>query len=208
MLILCEVVTHDLNGFFAISHLDRLDEALIRPGRVDVRAKFGKATQSQAQELFIKFFPQSPAKEPSLVVKKMETDETIFEKAVLEEKKPLLEDIKAAQQEFAMPSKKETEELAAAFAKRIPDQTFSIAQLQGFLMGYKKTPRLAVKHVDEFVRQAGSAEVSGTAKIGYDDEEDHGKGVASYWEGSEEQQREKEELRAEKEKARRDSINQ
>ncbi|KAG0331761.1 hypothetical protein BG000_010616 [Podila horticola] len=161
------------------NHLDRLDEALIRPGRVDVRAKFGKATQSQAQELFIKFFPQSPAKEPSLVVKKKETDETISEKAVLEEKKPLLEDIKAAQQESAMPSKKETEELAAAFAKQIPDQTFSIAQLQG-----------------------------GTAKIGYDDEEDHGKGVASYWEGSEEQQREKEELRVEKEKARRDSINQ
>ncbi|KAF9206760.1 hypothetical protein BGZ59_011502 [Podila verticillata] len=189
------------------NHLDRLDEALIRPGRVDVRAKFGKATQSQAQELFIKFFPQSPAKEPSLVVKKKETDEDVSEKAALEEKELLLEDTKTAQ-EFAMPSKQETEKLAAAFAKQVPDQAFSIAQLQGFLMGYKKTPRLAVKHVNEFVLQAGSAEVSGTAKIGYDDDEDHGKGVASYWEGSEEQQREKQELRAEKEKARRDSINQ
>lgn len=174
---------------------------------MDVRAKFGKATQSQAQELFIKFFPQSPVKEPSLVVKKKETDEAVSEKAVLEEKEPLLENTKVAQQESTMPSKHETEELAAAFAKQIPDQAFSIAQLQGFLMGYKKTPRLAVKHVNEFVRQAGSAEVSGTAKIGYDDE-DHGKGVASYWEGSEELQREKQELRAEKEKARRDSISQ
>ncbi|KAG0045446.1 hypothetical protein BGZ83_009345 [Gryganskiella cystojenkinii] len=163
------------------NHLDRLDEALIRPGRVDVRARFGKATQSQAQELFTKFFPQSTtATTPSPELKSTPVKATatehkqnkITEKD--EESKPLLvekytEDSSSATDgpEAGRPrlTREGTLALAARFAAAIPDQTYSIAQLQGFLMGYKKTPELAVQHVDEFVRRAGSAEVSGTAKI-------------------------------------------
>ncbi|KAI1319520.1 hypothetical protein EDD11_003790 [Mortierella claussenii] len=147
------------------NHLGRLDEALIRPGRVDVRVRFGKATQSQAKELFIKFFPQPAttfSAEPAL-------------KPSLSDSSPLLSPeadptIGTLPKHVGGLTAEETEQLAAQFAQAIPDQMFSIAQLQGFLMGYKKTPELAVEHVDEFVRQAGSAEVSGTAKIGYDDD--------------------------------------
>ncbi|KAG0347163.1 hypothetical protein BG004_008319 [Podila humilis] len=195
--------------------LYRLDEALIRPGRVDVRAKFGKATQSQAQELFVKFFPHSRPKESSTLAQKKDASETIdSERTGLEEKAlPLLaKEPIVAMDSSTMPSEQETVQLAAEFARQIPDQAYSIAQLQGFLMGYKKTPRLAVKHVNEFVRQAGSAEVSGTAKIGYDDhvpQENANRAERHndqyYWEGSEEQQREMKEFQAEKEKARRDS---
>ncbi|KAF9957827.1 hypothetical protein BGZ72_001295 [Mortierella alpina] len=201
------------------NHLDRLDEALIRPGRVDVRARFGKATRSQAQELFIKFFPHPTST--------AQTDDA--PKAVLgsqttaaqgdgstEESSPLL----PQQTEYERKAQdtmrqQRTEELAVQFASAIPDQTFSIAQLQGFLMGYKKTPEVAVSHVHEFVRQAGSAEVSGTAKIGYDDEEgdinaDPSSRVSAkedeekqyYWEGSAERQ----DIRDEKERERRSSL--
>ncbi|KAF9410530.1 hypothetical protein BGZ94_001621 [Podila epigama] len=198
------------------NHIDRLDEALIRPGRVDVRAKFGKATQPQAMELFIKFFPQSPVKTSPHIADKG-SNETVgvdgSKEVESQEKEPLISKATVVAGTTDMPSREETEQLAAEFAKQIPDQTYSIAQLQGFLMGYKKTPRLAVKHVAEFVRQAGSADVSGTAKIGYDDSEDTQANKEAtmdehnqdqyYWEGSEEQRREKEELREEKAKARR-----
>ncbi|KAF8963339.1 hypothetical protein BGZ46_001005 [Entomortierella lignicola] len=155
------------------NHLDRLDEALIRPGRVDVRARFGKATQSQAKELFIKFFPHQPpvavnelstkaSEEPSLSTFDDSDDSApSFTKNSLPGSSSYTPTLTAEQ----------TEILATQFAKMIPDKTFSIAQLQGFLMGYKKTPELALKHVEEFVEKAGSADVSGTAKIGYEEEE-------------------------------------
>ncbi|ORX58709.1 hypothetical protein DM01DRAFT_1333330 [Hesseltinella vesiculosa] len=44
------------------NHIDRLDDALIRPGRIDVRVHFGNATQPQARELFVKFYPHMHSK--------------------------------------------------------------------------------------------------------------------------------------------------
>jgi chaperone BCS1 len=40
------------------NHLDRLDPALIRPGRADVKLCFGNATTDQARRLFARFFPE------------------------------------------------------------------------------------------------------------------------------------------------------
>jgi chaperone BCS1 len=42
------------------NHLDRLDPALIRPGRADVRLRVGDATADQARRLFERFFPREP----------------------------------------------------------------------------------------------------------------------------------------------------
>ena len=43
--------------FMTTNHLERLDPALIRPGRVDVIRQIGLATPSQCHRLFLKFFP-------------------------------------------------------------------------------------------------------------------------------------------------------
>jgi mitochondrial chaperone BCS1 len=43
--------------FMTTNHLDRLDPALIRPGRADVKLYFGNATQDQASRMFARFFP-------------------------------------------------------------------------------------------------------------------------------------------------------
>lgn len=236
--------------------MERLDEALIRPGRIDIRAKLGKATQSQAAELFIKFFPQPVATTDSLSSSTDTTTSTAAPRsgrrqsvgyegdvpspstASSGESSPLLSEkpgsptLSLSAPSTSKPGRthKEIERMAAQFSKVIPDKQFSIAQLQGFLMGYKKTPELAVKHADEYVRQAGSAEVSGTTKIGHDDDEEDvsdggsdagseasgkGKAVAGdgkgekqdyYWEGSEEQQKERKDFREEKERERRASL--
>ena len=47
--------------FMTTNHLDRLDEALIRPGRIDVKFHLGKATKAAAGELFDQFFSPSSA---------------------------------------------------------------------------------------------------------------------------------------------------
>lgn len=51
--------------FLTTNHLERLDPALIRPGRVDVKLEVGWATPSQMRSMFLRFFPgaQSEADE-------------------------------------------------------------------------------------------------------------------------------------------------
>jgi len=43
--------------FMTTNHLERLDPALVRPGRVDVIHHIGPATESQSRRMFLKFFP-------------------------------------------------------------------------------------------------------------------------------------------------------
>lgn len=49
--------------FMTTNHLDRLDSALIRPGRVDFRLEFGNATSFQAKSMFAAFFPDADGAE-------------------------------------------------------------------------------------------------------------------------------------------------
>ena len=49
--------------FMTTNHLDRLDPALIRPGRVDVKQEIGLASKSQLQKMYTRFYPdQIPAR--------------------------------------------------------------------------------------------------------------------------------------------------
>ncbi|KAI9340134.1 BCS1 N terminal-domain-containing protein [Zopfochytrium polystomum] len=43
--------------FMTTNHIDRLDPALIRPGRVDVKALLDNVTREQARRMFLHFFP-------------------------------------------------------------------------------------------------------------------------------------------------------
>merc|ERR1719342_386187 len=43
--------------FLTTNYPDRLDPALIRPGRVDVKQLIGWCSKQQVEKLFIKFFP-------------------------------------------------------------------------------------------------------------------------------------------------------
>ena len=43
--------------FLTTNHIERLDPALIRPGRCDVHVKFDYATHDQIQRMFTAFFP-------------------------------------------------------------------------------------------------------------------------------------------------------
>jgi len=45
--------------FLTTNYPERLDPALIRPGRIDLKEKIGWATHSQISRLFLKFFPEA-----------------------------------------------------------------------------------------------------------------------------------------------------
>lgn len=45
--------------FMTTNHVERLDEALIRPGRCDLKVEIGLISREQARKLFCKFFPEA-----------------------------------------------------------------------------------------------------------------------------------------------------
>ncbi|KAI1474203.1 BCS1 N terminal-domain-containing protein [Daldinia eschscholtzii] len=111
---------------------EQLDDALIRPGRVDLQVAFSNATQDQARELFVRMYEEDqpsslPAPDPNSPHEKMESEGGL--------------DIPVSD----LPS------VAEAFGAKIPDGEFSPAQIQGYLLKRKKQPRKALEEADMWV---------------------------------------------------------
>jgi len=52
--------------FMTTNRLEKLDPALVRPGRIDMKIGIGEATDSQKRQLFNRFFPGEPVSEEVL----------------------------------------------------------------------------------------------------------------------------------------------
>ncbi|HLJ85418.1 MAG TPA: AAA family ATPase [Candidatus Angelobacter sp.] len=77
-----------LDGFYAptgvlfvmtTNHVEKLDAALLRPGRIDYRLYLGKASQRQKLELYRRFFPEAPELDGHQFVEASASAETMAE---------------------------------------------------------------------------------------------------------------------------------
>ena len=77
-----------LDGFYApanvlfvmtTNHIEVLDQALLRPGRIDYRLYLGKATQQQEANLYCRFFPKASEIEALALVELSHDAETMAE---------------------------------------------------------------------------------------------------------------------------------
>jgi len=64
--VLIDLVISDRLLFVTINHVERLDPALSRPGRMDVWVNFTHATKWQAEWIFKRFFLSKPSASPSI----------------------------------------------------------------------------------------------------------------------------------------------
>ncbi|KAI9336618.1 P-loop containing nucleoside triphosphate hydrolase protein [Zopfochytrium polystomum] len=123
------------------NHLEKLDQALIRPGRIDVRIFFGNATRATAQQLFLQFYSYK------------------------HEQRGGGRGGPGADTAAAAAAAEELARLAAAFAREIPEERLSMAAIQGYLMRHKGGPAQAVDGVVEWVakssRRSGEPAESG-----------------------------------------------
>jgi chaperone BCS1 len=162
------------------NHPEKLDEALIRPGRVDHQVSFGNATQTQIKELFQRMYTNDLPKTKLIIREDSETPTEIPKK-----EKELLtppstpktsspvnlpsgltttttvattktEDIKEG----------ELSEIAAEFAVKVPEGLFSPAEIQGFLLKRKTEPRKALLEVDAWVEGMSEIKKGGTKVFG------------------------------------------
>ncbi|KAL8753553.1 MAG: hypothetical protein Q9184_005390 [Pyrenodesmia sp. 2 TL-2023] len=146
---------------------EKLDEALIRPGRIDKRIFFTKATHSQMTELFIRMYsPDAEATNSSrpVATEKFIIPPTSKSTKLRHRKAPSGREIilNAAQtsmpappespchdssEDSSLPEPTELKDIAVAFARKLPDKAFTPAEIQGFLLTRKNEPIRALREV-------------------------------------------------------------
>lgn len=94
--------------FMTTNHIERLDAALIRPGRADVKVEVGLLDHTQAGRMYGKFFPDAPLS------------------------------------------------VRTAFAKAVPPNTVSAAQIQSHLFFHRSDPEGAIDALGAFLSQASA----------------------------------------------------
>jgi chaperone BCS1 len=141
------------------NHIEKLDEALIRPGRVDMKVKFDLADTAMIKTLFKGIFATLEGDFPKSVASKAKNT-LKTEKSSTVTKKLTNESVSLADEEELakeIAAKKQAEEarisaLADDFAVIIPSHVFSPAEIQGFLLKNKRNAAAAVSGVEQWVK--------------------------------------------------------
>lgn len=121
------------------NHITRLDEALVRPGRVDLKVELGLADKKMTADLFCVIF------------KPMEDDIAGLENDVAGSKNvQKVHDVASQRKEEI----ERVERLAKEFAAKVPELKFSPAEISSFLLEYRKSPRDAIDNVEIWMQKA------------------------------------------------------
>ncbi|KAF4630498.1 hypothetical protein G7Y89_g7644 [Cudoniella acicularis] len=152
------------------NHPEKLDEALIRPGRVDHQVGFTNATQTQTKELFERMYMNDRSR-TKLVVSNPEKVPAVNGSVLTPPPTPISMQSNGAAGGSAKSEKLanghaiitrgenhldelkegELDEIASQFAEKVPNDLFSPAEIQGFLLKRKKDPKKALAEVDAWV---------------------------------------------------------
>ncbi|KAI8945028.1 P-loop containing nucleoside triphosphate hydrolase protein [Xylaria longipes] len=135
---------------------ESLDDALIRPGRVDLQVEFTYATKEQAKELFIRMYEgdqgrprhHTDAAKPGTTP--VPSDDNLNGSSpngqVLSPETSSA--VRSGELDISID---ELPEIARQFGNKIPNGEFSPAEIQGYLLKRKKHPRRAVEEADKWV---------------------------------------------------------
>ncbi|KAH7151741.1 BCS1 N terminal-domain-containing protein [Dactylonectria estremocensis] len=164
------------------NHLEKLDKALIRPGRVDMIVNFGLADADMTASIFRAIYAPYDGED---VRGSGEPAPKQSELLDAEEAKKLADEtVKIRAETFERVSG-----LAAQFAEKIPEHEFSPAEIQGLLLKHKRSPEKVLENVDEWIVETRKEK----KKKELDDAETRRK---------EEEERKKEEEKTKKEEAK------
>ncbi|KAK0629188.1 BCS1 N terminal-domain-containing protein [Bombardia bombarda] len=144
------------------NHLEKLDKALIRPGRVDMIVKFDRADAGMTAAIFRAIFAPlegddtpvtaeaaAAAAAAAAVVRSKMSSEMRKAAAEAEAKKAAEDEAEAARKKDEIIAK--VGKLAEEFAAKIPAGEFSPAEIQGFLLKNKRDPDAATAGADKWV---------------------------------------------------------
>ena len=156
---------------------DKLDDALVRPGGIDVKTSFTGATHSQIKELFMRMYSPDTSRTPDsgrrlldpVLLKDsrpMDVNPNNFSIGNIIRPKPVATSSGTPKQAeiptIHFPSPDSIEAITVQFAYRLPEYTFTPAEIQGYLLTRKKEPKRALVEVEvwkEATLEAGRTQV-------------------------------------------------
>ncbi|KAG0646419.1 putative chaperone BCS1-B [Hyphodiscus hymeniophilus] len=180
---------------------EKLDEALIRPGRVDHQVAFGNATQTQIKELFVRMYTNDLPRTKFLKAISTPLGSVANGKlAVIREKEdlptppvtptavehtnghasapttngspPALDGhpkvngaLVIGEKDNGEVGEDELKTIARDFSVKVPNDMFSPAEIQGFLLKRKKDPRKALQEVGGWVEGMVEVKRKGTKLV-------------------------------------------
>ncbi|KAG9010680.1 hypothetical protein FRB94_010157 [Tulasnella sp. JGI-2019a] len=131
--------------FATTNHIERLDPALSRPGRMDVWIDFKHASKWQAEGIFLNFFPCRKASDPQAAAQEEGQNADPKTRLAMTPRK------RTSMHAVPLIEEAELQILAKEFAEAIPENELSVASLQGYLLKNKTRPRECVKEVHEWI---------------------------------------------------------
>ena len=166
------------------NHPEKLDEALIRPGRVDHQVAFSNANQAQIRELFERMYTKDAPRVKGFKSISATTDldatsqnptssafsSIISHSSVDGDQSSTTSPTIEAQSSSSPFSKNQMTDLSAEeltviarqFAEQVPNDLFSPAEIQGFLLKRKTEPRKALQDVEGWVKALIEQKKKGT----------------------------------------------
>ncbi|KAG5958593.1 hypothetical protein E4U57_001230 [Claviceps arundinis] len=118
------------------NHVEKLDKALIRPGRIDMTIPFAHADSSMAAAIFRAIYTPYENETTLSCADEKDTDPVAVQ-ARLAKKRALMSE--------------RVNEQASIFGDKIPPLEFSPAEIQGLLLRYKHDPEAAIQSVESWV---------------------------------------------------------
>ena len=125
---------------------EKLDAALIRPGRVDLQVSFTLATKDQIHETFMRMYSATPDEQATLRHNNTSNDNKTLRKTPSVSK-------------ITEPEK--LQHMASEFAEKLPEGKFSPAEIQGYLLMRKKEPQKALEEVGKWRDEVLEAKMKG-----------------------------------------------
>ncbi|GAB7330652.1 hypothetical protein MBLNU13_g02220t1 [Cladosporium sp. NU13] len=147
------------------NHPEKLDAALVRPGRVDRKIGFTLAMTDEVQELFVRMYRVSDQDSEDELSTSNNKTSTMGNGPASRRNG----DIKYMAKDTEVEG---LEDLAKEFAALIPDDTFTPAEIQNHLMRYKNEPREAVRTAEEWMKNALAEKEKQQKHTDDDDEEE------------------------------------
>jgi chaperone BCS1 len=163
---------------------EKLDEALIRPGRVDHQVAFGNATQTQIRELFERMYTNdlprttfvksapsitngSAGGKLSMVKEKEDMNGHTPNGSALSNGHAKLPNdiIVLGEKDKGDVGEEELKIIAREFSLKVLDDMLSPAEIQGFLLKRKKDPRKALAEVENWVEGMVEVKRKGTKLV-------------------------------------------